>query len=78
LQDPECRELVLAYKQKKLDLKRLQSQHEDLEHRSKLLWDKAGTLRSSLVQFTKETEQLAEKMAKKPVKLELDEGSLSV
>jgi hypothetical protein len=78
LQDPECRELVLAYKQKKLDLKKLQSQHEDLEHRSKLLWDKAGTLRSSLVQFTKETEQLAEKMAKKPIKVELDKGDLSV
>ena len=78
LQDPECRELVLAYKQKKLDLKKLQSQHEDLEHRSKLLWDKAGTLRSSLVQFAKETEQLAEKMAKKPIKVELDKGDLSV
>lgn len=78
LQDSECRELVHAYKQKKLDLKRLQSQQEDLEHRSKLLSDKAEALRSSLGQFTKETEQLAEKLAKKPVKVELDQSGLSV
>lgn len=78
LQDSECRELVTAYKQKKLDLKRLQSQHEDLEHRSKFLSDKAEALRSSLGQFTKETEQLAEKLAKKPVKVELDQSGLSV
>jgi hypothetical protein len=78
LQDSECRELVLAYKQKKLDLKRLRSQQEDLEHRSKLLSDKAETLRGSLGQFTKETEQLAEKLAKKPVKVELDQSGLSV
>jgi hypothetical protein len=77
LQDPECRELVIAYKQKRLDIKRLRSQHEDLEHRSKLLSDKAETLRNSLVQFTKETEQLAEKLARKPVKVELDQDALS-
>jgi hypothetical protein len=78
LQDSECRELVLAYKQKRLDLKRLKSQQEDLEHRSKLLSDKAEAFRSSLVQFTKETEQLAEKLAKKPVKIEFDQSILSV
>jgi len=77
LQDPECRELVIAYKQKKLDVKRLRSQHEDLEHRSKLLSDKAETLRNILVQFTKETEQLAEKLARKPVRVELDQDALS-
>jgi hypothetical protein len=78
LQDSECRELVLAYKHKRLDLKRLKSQQEDLEHRSKVLSDKAEAFRSSLVQFTKETEQLAEKLAKKPVKIEFDQSILSV
>jgi hypothetical protein len=78
LQDSECRELVHAYKQKKLDLKKLQSQQEDLEHRSKLLSDRAEALRGSLVQFTKETEQLAEKLAKRRVKVELDQSGLSV
>jgi hypothetical protein len=77
LQDPECREQVTAYKQKKLDLKRLRSQHEGLEHRSKLLSDKVETLRNSLVQFTRETEQLAEKLSGKPIKVELDQGVLS-
>jgi hypothetical protein len=78
LQDPECLELVRAHRQKKQDLKRLQSQHADLEHRSKLLSEKAETLRNSLVQFTRETEQLVEKLAKKPVRINLDQGSLSV
>jgi uncharacterized protein YdcH (DUF465 family) len=77
LQDPECRELVTVYKQKKLDLKRLRSQHEDLEHRSKLLSGKVETLRNSLVQFSRETEQLAEKFSGKPIKVELDQGALS-
>ena len=76
LRDPECRELVTAYKQKKLDLKRLRSQHEDLEHRSKLLSDKAETLKTSLVEFIKGTEQLAEKLAGKPVKVELGQDAL--
>ena len=76
LRDPECRELVTAYKQKRLDLKRLRSQHEDLEHRSKLLSDKAETLKSSLVEFTKGTEQLAEKLAGKPVKVELSQDAI--
>jgi hypothetical protein len=78
LQDPECRELVIAYRQKKLDLKTLRSRHDELEHQSKLLSDKAGTLRNSLIQLTKETEQLAEKLVKKPVKLRLDQSGLSV
>jgi hypothetical protein len=77
LQDPECRELVIAYKQKRIDLKRLRSQHEDLENRSKLLSGKAETLRNSLVEFAKGTEQLAEKLAGKPVKLELGQDALS-
>jgi Fe-S cluster biosynthesis and repair protein YggX len=76
LRDPECRELVTAYKQKRLDLKRLRSQHEDLEHRSKLLSDKAETLKTSLVEFIKGTEQLAEKLAGKPVKVELGQYAL--
>ena len=77
LQDPECRELVKAYKQKKLDLKRLRSQHEDLERRSKLLSDKVETLRNSLTEFIRGTEQLAERLAGKPVKVELDQDVLS-
>jgi hypothetical protein len=77
LQDPECRELVTAYKQKRMDLKRLRSQHEDLENRSKLLSDKAETLRNSLVEFAKGTEQLTEKLAGKPVRIELDRDALS-
>jgi len=78
LQDPECLELVRTYRQKQHDLKKLQAQYADLEHRSKLLTEKAGTLRNSLVQFTKETEQLAEKLAKKPVKIGLHQADLSV
>jgi hypothetical protein len=77
LRDPECHELVTAYKQKRLDLKRLRSQHEDLMHRSKLLSDKAETLKTSLVEFIKGTEQLAEKLAGKPVKVELGQDALS-
>jgi predicted nuclease with TOPRIM domain len=76
LQDSECRELVIAYKQKRLDLKRLRSQHEDLEHRSKLLSDKAETLKTSLAEYVKGTEQLAEKLAGKPVKVELGQDAL--
>jgi hypothetical protein len=77
LQDPECRELVTAYKQKRLDLRKLRSQHEDLEQRSKLLSEKVETLRNSLQEFTKGTGQLAEKLAGKPVKVELGEDALS-
>jgi hypothetical protein len=77
LHDAECRELVTAYKQKRMDLKRLRSQHEDLENRSKLLSDKAETLRNSLVEFAKGTEQLTEKLAGKPVRIELDRATLS-
>jgi hypothetical protein len=76
LRDPECRELVTAYKQKKLDLKRLRSQHEDLEHRSKLLSDRAQTLKASLVEYVQGTEQLAEKLGGKPVKVELGQDAL--
>ena len=72
LQDPDCLELVRAYRQGKKDLKILHSKQTDLEHRSKLLSEKVEALRNSLVQFTRETEQLAEKLAKKPVKVELD------
>jgi Fe-S cluster biosynthesis and repair protein YggX/uncharacterized protein YdcH (DUF465 family) len=77
LHDPECRELVTAYKQRKLDLNKLRSEHEDLEHRSKLLSDKVELLRSSLAQFTRETEKLAERLSGKPIKVELDHGALS-
>jgi hypothetical protein len=73
LQDPECLELVRAYRQGKQDLKSLQTKHTDLEHRSNLLSEKAEVLRNSLVQFTRETEQLAEKVANKPVKIELNQ-----
>jgi hypothetical protein len=78
LQDPECSELVTAYEQKTLDLKRLRSQHEDLEQQSKLLSEKAETLRNSLIEYTKGTEQLAEKLAGKPVRVALDNKSLSI
>jgi len=78
LLDPECLELVHTYRQKRQDLKKLQGKHADLEHRSRLLTEKADTVRNSLVQFTKETEQLAEKLAKKPVKIELEKADLSV
>ena len=73
LQDPECLELVRAYRQGKQDLKSLHSKQTDLEHRSKLLSEKAEVLRNSIVHFTRETEQLAEKLAKKPVRIELDQ-----
>ena len=78
LLDPECLELVRTYRQRRQDLKRLQGKHADLEQRSKLLTEKADTIRNSLVQFTKETEQLGEKLAKKPVKIELQKADLSV
>jgi len=77
LHDPACLELVHAYKQKKEDLKSLQSRHADLKHQSKLLSDKAETLRSSLVQVGKETGLMAEKLARRPVKLRLDTSLLS-
>jgi len=76
LQDPTCLELIHAYKQKKQDLKNLQSRRTDLEHQAKLLSDKAETLRNSLVQLIKETGLLAEKLSKRPVKLELDMSNL--
>jgi len=72
LQDPECVELVRAYRQGKKDLKSLRSKQTDLEHRSKLLSEKAEALKNSIVQFTRDTEQLAERLAKKPVRIELD------
>jgi hypothetical protein len=78
LQDPECLELVRDYRQKKQDLKELQAQYANLEHRSKLLTEKADMLRNSLVQFARETEQLAEKLAKKPVKIGLRQVDVSV
>jgi hypothetical protein len=76
LQDPACLELIHAYKQKKQDLKNLQSRRTDLEHQAKLLSDKAETLRNSLVQLIRETGLLAEKLSKRPVKLELDMSDL--
>jgi hypothetical protein len=72
VQDPECLEVVRAYRQKKQDLKNLQSKYADLQHRSKLLSDKADTLKNSLTQLAKETGLLAEKLAKRPVRIELD------
>jgi hypothetical protein len=78
LLDPECLELVHNYRQRRQDLKKLQGQLADREHRSKLLTEKADTARNSLVQFTRETEQLAEKLAKKPVKIELQKTDPSV
>jgi hypothetical protein len=78
LQDPTCLELVRTYRQKKQELKGLQAQNTDLERRSKLLSEKTETLRESLVQFTKDTEQLIEKLTKKPVKIELEQYSRSV
>jgi hypothetical protein len=41
-----------------------------------LLSDKAETLRNSLVQLIRETGLLAEKLSKRPVKLELDMSDL--
>ena len=78
LQDPTCLELIRTYRQKKQELKGLQEQNTDLERRSKLLSEKTETLRESLVQFTKDTEQLIEKLTKKPVKIELEQHSRSV
>jgi hypothetical protein len=75
LQDPTCLELIRTYRQKKQELKNLQAQNTDLERRSKLLLEKTETLRESLVQFTKDTEQLIDKLTKKPVKIELEQYS---
>ena len=72
IQDPECLEVVRAYRQKKQDLKNLRSKYADFQHRSKLLSEKADTLKNSLTQFAKETGLLAEKLAKRPVRIELD------
>jgi len=72
LQDSECRELVRMYKNRKQDLKSLQSRHADLQHRSKLLSEKVDTLRKSVSQYARETELSAEKLAKKPVRIKVD------
>ncbi|WP_455286452.1 hypothetical protein [[Eubacterium] cellulosolvens] len=77
LQDPGCLELVRAYRQKKQDLKNLQSKYGDLQHRSKLLSEKAEALKNSLTEFAKETGLLAEKLAKRPVRIELALDDLS-
>lgn len=77
LRDPECIELVREYRQKKQELKNLQSRYEDLQHRSKLLSEKVETLKNSLIQSGKETELLAEKISKRPVSIKLDLGDLS-
>ena len=78
LQDPECLDFVRAYRQKRQDLKNLGSKQADLEQRSKLLSGKVEGLRSSLTQFKKETELLAEKLTKRPVTIELDHGDASL
>ena len=78
LQDPECRELVRAHKQGRQDLKSLRSKQTDLEHRFKLLSEKAEALRNSIGQFTRDTEQLVEKLTKKPVMIELDQHGRSI
>jgi len=72
LHDPKCLEVIRNYRQKREDLKTLQTQNSDLEHRSKLLSDKTETLRDSLLHFTRDTEQLAEKLAKRPIKIEVE------
>lgn len=72
LQDPECVELVNAYKNRKKDLKALRLKHADLEHQSKLLSEKVDTLRESLSEFAKETGLLAERLASKPVRLRVE------
>jgi len=78
LQDPECRELVRAHKQGRQDLKSLRSKQTDLEHRFKLLSEKAEALRNSIGQFTRDTEQLVEKLTKKPVMIELNQHGRSI
>jgi len=70
LQDPECLQLMDQYKNQKKDLKNLQSKYAELQHRSKQLAEKAQALRDSFGQFVKETELLAERLAKRPVKIE--------
>ena len=70
LQDPECLQLMDQYKNQKKDLKNLQSKYAELQHGSKQLAEKAQALRDSFGQFVKETELLAERLAKRPVKIE--------
>ena len=77
LQDPECLEVVRVYRQKKQDLKNLQSKYANLQHRSKLLSEKAETLKNSLTQSAKETAVLTEKLAKRPVRIDLGLDDLS-
>ena len=77
LQDPECLEVVRAYRQERQDLKNLQSKYANLQNRSKLLSEKAETLKNSLTQSAKETAVLTEKLAKRPVRIELGLDDLS-
>jgi DNA repair ATPase RecN len=72
LHDPECLELVRAYRQKKQDLKNLQSKYTELKHRSNLISERVQALKNSLTQYARETELLAEKLAKRTVRIELD------
>ena len=77
LKDPECLEVVRAYRQEKQDLKNLQSKYADLQNRSKLLSEKVKTLKNALTQLAKETALLAEKLANRPVRIELGLDDLS-
>ncbi len=70
--DHECADLVKSYKARKQDLKTLRSKYVNLEQRSQVLADKVNDAHASLTHFLRETELLAEKVAKKPVRVELD------
>jgi len=76
LQDPACLDLVSAYKQKKQDLKTLQSRRTHLERRSTVFRERVETVKDSLSHSVKETALLAERLAKRPVKVRVDLGSL--
>jgi len=75
LQDPACLDLVSAYKQRKQELKTLQSRRTHLERRSTMLGEKMETVKDSLSHSVKQTALLAERLAKRPVKVRVDLGS---
>lgn len=71
LHDPDCVDLVRVYKNRKQELKALESKRADLEKRSKVLSEKVEMSRHFLTQFVKETGVLAEKLVKRQVKISL-------
>jgi hypothetical protein len=77
LQDPDCLELVRAYRSQKQELKNLELKRAELQHRSKVVSEKVQMLSESLAEFVKGTELAAERFSEKRVRIKTDLAGLS-